>query len=30
MSNLLQYNTSWGDHDNKEMAATCYMAAIVW
>ena len=30
MSNLPQYNVSWGDHDNKEMAATRYMAAIVW
>ena len=30
MNNLLQYNTAWGDRDNKEMAATRYMAAIVW
>ena len=30
MSNLPQYNVTWGDHDNKEMAATRYMAAIVW
>ena len=30
MSNLPQYNITWGDHDNKEMAATQYMAAIVW
>ena len=30
MSNLPQYNITWGDHDNKEMAATRYMAAIVW
>ena len=30
MSNLPQYNTAWGDHDNKEMVATQYMAAIVW
>ena len=31
MSNLPQYNvTSLGDRDNKEMAATRYMAAIVW
>ena len=30
MSNLPQYNIAWGDHDNKEMAATRYMAAIVW
>ena len=30
MSNLPQYNIAWGDCDNKEMAATRYMAAIVW
>ena len=30
MSNLPQYNITWGDRDNKEMAATRYMAAIVW
>ena len=30
MSNLPQYNVVWGDHDHKEMAATWYMAAIVW
>ena len=30
MSNLPQYNIAWGDCDNKEMAATGYMAAIVW
>ena len=30
MSNLPQYNVAWGDRDNKEMAATRYMAAIVW
>ena len=30
MSNLPQYNIAWGDRDNKEMAATRYMAAIVW
>ena len=30
MSNLLQYNTAWGDCDNKEMVATRYMTAIVW
>ena len=30
MSNLPQYSIAWGDRDNKEMAATRYMAAIVW
>ena len=30
MSNLPQYNITWGNRDNKEMAATQYMAAIVW
>ena len=30
MSNLPQYNIAWGDCDNKEMAATQYMAVIVW
>ena len=30
MSNLPQYNIAWGDHDNKEMVVTWYMAAIVW
>ena len=30
MSNLPQYNVTWGDRNNKEMAATRYMAAIVW
>ena len=30
MSNLPQYNEAWGDHDNKELAPTRYMAAIVW
>ena len=30
MSNLPQYSTACGDRDNKEMAATQYMAAIVW
>ena len=30
MSYLPQYNISWGDRDNKEMAATRYMAVIVW
>ena len=30
MSNLPQYNITWGDCDNKEMAVTWYMAAIVW
>ena len=30
MSNLPQYNVAWGDHYNKEMAATRYMAGIVW
>ena len=30
MSNLPQYNIAWGDRDNKEMAATWYIAAIVW
>ena len=30
MSNLPQYNIDWGDRDNKEMAATHYMAAIIW
>ena len=30
MSNLPQYNITWGDCDNKEMAATRYMAAILW
>ena len=30
MSNLPQYNEVWGDRDNKELAPTRYMAAIVW
>ena len=30
MSNLPQYNISWGDKNNKEKAATRNMAAIVW
>ena len=30
MSNLLQYNKAWGYRDNKELALTRYMAAIVW
>ena len=30
MSNLPQYSIACGDRDNKEMAATQYMAAIVW
>ena len=30
MSNLPQYNITWGDRDNKEMAATRYTAVIVW
>ena len=30
MSNLPQYNITWGDRDNKEMAATRYMAVIAW
>ena len=30
MSNLPQYSIAWGDCDNKKMAATQYMAAIVW
>ena len=30
MSNLPQYNITWGDPDNKEMAVTRYMVAIVW
>ena len=30
MSNLPQYNITWGNRDNKEMAATWHMAAIVW
>ena len=30
MSNLPQYNEAWGDRDNKELAPTRYMAAIVW
>ena len=30
MSNLPQYNEAWGDCDNKELAPTRYMAAIVW
>ena len=30
MSNLPQYNVTWGDRNNKEMTATWYMAAIVW
>ena len=30
MSNLPQYNTTWGDCDNKEMPVTWYMAVIVW
>ena len=30
ISNLPQYNTAWGDCDNKEMLVTCYMAMIVW
>ena len=29
MSNLPQYNEVWGDHDNKELVLTRYMAAIV-
>ena len=30
MSNLPQYKEAWGDRDNKELAPTRYMAAIVW
>ena len=30
MSNLPQYNEAWGDCENKELAPTRYMAAIVW
>ena len=30
MSNLPQYNEAWGDRNNKELAPTRYMAAIVW
>ena len=30
MSNLPQYNTAWGDRDNKEMVVTSYMAAFLW
>ena len=30
MSNLPQYNEVCGDRDNKELALTRYMAAIVW
>ena len=30
MSNVPQYNEAWGDRDNKELAPTRYMAAIVW
>ena len=30
MSNLPQYNVTWGDCHNKEMVVTRYMAAIVW
>ena len=30
MSNLPQYNITWGDKSNKEKAATRNMAAIVW
>ena len=30
MSNLPQHNIAWGDKNNKEKAATRYMAAIVW
>ena len=30
MSNLPQYNKAWGDCNNKELAPTRYMAAIVW
>ena len=30
MSNLPQYNTTWGDKDNKDRALTRYMAGIIW
>ena len=30
MSNLIQYNITWGDKNNKEKAAMQNMAAIVW
>ena len=30
MSNLPQYSEAWGEKDNKEKAATRYMATIVW
>ena len=30
MSKLPQYNEVWFDGDNKELALTRYMAAIVW
>ena len=30
MSYVPQYNEAWGDRENKELAPTRYMAAIVW
>ena len=30
MSNLPEYNVTLGDCDNKEMAVTRYIAAIIW